>query len=751
MTANALHRSFAGGEITPELHGRLDLTKHQTGAALIRNAVVLPHGPVQRRPGLRYVNEARDSSRRVRLIPFSFSADQNLVLEFGHGYIRFIVNGQMLLEPGQAVVAVDGNAVTLLLPPGWGPGDDIVFAGGVWRVAAAPTSTRFELVDQWGRSPTFTPAALTSQAARVYVLGPTPYTESVLFELTYAQDNDVLTIAHQSIPSHELRRLGPASWSLTPITFAPALPAPTTLGVVPTIGTATNLSPQAYVVTAVGPDGISESLESPQASTSNNLSLAGNFNTLTWSAVAGAAAYNVYKRRGGAFGYIGQTDALSIVDDNVLPDTSRTPPSSFITLNDAPGNYPAAVTYYEQRRWFAGTASRPQGVWATRSGTDNNLTSSVPTQDDDAFAFRLRSRKQNAIRHLVPLSDLLALSAGGEFRIYSESAPNITLPTLSTKPQGYSGSTFVQPVLTSGSVLYVQARGAHVREMAYNWQNNTFASLDLSLFAPHLFDGRTLVDASYAQAKLSILWAPRDDGVLLGMTYVPEHQVYAWHQHDTDGVIESVCTIGEGNEDSTYCVVRRTIDSRTVRYIERIVPQPGNQPVAEAFFVDAGSTYRGTPTRVLTNLWHLEGKEVAVLADGGVHPTRVVRSGRIELDAPAAIVHVGLPFRTQLKTLPVVFESAPAAGRGMTKNVNAVLVRVARTNVVKAGPSFDALVAYPDRDVLDLFEPPPPLRTEELRFDISPDWNVDGAVCFEQDLPLPLTILSVALDVAPGG
>ena len=49
-----LLRSFAGGEITPELYGRLDLTKYQTGLALARNFTTLPHGPATRRPGFRF-------------------------------------------------------------------------------------------------------------------------------------------------------------------------------------------------------------------------------------------------------------------------------------------------------------------------------------------------------------------------------------------------------------------------------------------------------------------------------------------------------------------------------------------------------------------------------------------------------------------------------------------------------------------------------------------------------------------------
>ena len=55
------------------------------------------------------------------------------------------------------------------------------------------------------------------------------------------------------------------------------------------------------------------------------------------------------------------------------------------------------------------------------------------------------------------------------------------------------------------------------------------------------------------------------------------------------------------------------------------------------------------------------------------------------------------------------------------------------------------------RDVDDDYGVPPALRTGELRFDIPPDWNSDGGICIRQRDPLPLTVLSIALDVSAGG
>ena len=123
MSTKTLYRSFAGGEITNELSGRVDLTKFQTGLALCRNFITLPHGPATRRPGFAFVNEAKDSTRPVRLMPFSFSATQTMVLEFGHQYLRFHTNGGTLLEPVVAISSIAGSTVNTSTAHGYATGD----------------------------------------------------------------------------------------------------------------------------------------------------------------------------------------------------------------------------------------------------------------------------------------------------------------------------------------------------------------------------------------------------------------------------------------------------------------------------------------------------------------------------------------------------------------------------------------------------------------------------------------------------
>ena len=745
MSANLLFRSFAGGEITPEMFGRMDLVKFQTGLQKALNFLTLPHGPQDRRPGTQMINEVKDSTKAARLIPFVFSADQAVVIEFGNQTIRFHTSTGSVLESSQAITSIVGSTVNKVAH-GYSVGDWIWFTNRFLKVGTAAADS-FTTTDLAGASAMATGTTM----ARLYTLA-SPYLEADLFALHYAQDSDVLTITHPSYATRELARLGAANWTLNTVSFAPTLPAPAGVTVTATKPTPTNVTTQTYVVTSVDDDGVTESLASASDDDTNNLTIAGNFNTITWSAAAGAARYNVYKLRGGAYGYIGQTTGLSIVDDNITADTTKAPPEDIYELNTGAGLYPAAVSYYEQRRWFGGPSNFPQAMYATRSGTESNLTNSIPSRDDDALSFSIKAQQNNAIRHLLPLSDLVALTAGGEWRIFSDGAPAITPTSLSTKPQGYAGANNVQPVLTSGTVLYVQAQGSRIREFAVNPDSagTSYKSVDMSIMAPHLFNSKTITDLAYSRAPDQRLWAVRSDGYLLSMTYVPEQQVYGWNQHNTDGVFESVCVIPENNEDAVYVVARRTIDGRSVRFIERFKTRLFDAQ-EDAYFVDCGSTYDSTPTTTISTAWHLEGETVTILADGAEVTPQEVVNGAFTIPTAASVIHYGLPYNSDMQGLPLALEGAPAGGQGRTKNVNKVYVRVSRSSLIQAGPTFTKLRRYPARAISDDYGSPPALRTGEVSMSIDPSWNQDGSWCLRQSAPLPLMVLSVALDYAAGG
>jgi hypothetical protein len=677
-----LQRSFSGGEISPEMFGRFDDAKYQSGLARCRNFITKPQGPAENRPGFAFVRAVKDSTKKVRLIPFTYSTTQTMVIEMGPGYFRFHTQGATLMS------------------------------GGV----------PYEIAN--------------------------PYAEADLFDVHYVQSADVLTLVHPNYAPRELRRLGATNWQLTTLSFAAPIAAPGAPTLVAAGHTAVKYT-YYYVVTAVDSEGVSESAASAASSAGGNLFETGATVTISWAAVTGASRYNVYKMQGGLYGYIGQTSGLSIVDDNISPDLGKTPPI-YDTVFNAAGDYPGAVSYFEQRRCFAGTTNKPQNIWMTKSGTETNMSYSLPIRDDDRIAFRVAAREANTIRHIVPLTQLLLLTSSAEWRVTSVNSDAITPSTISVRPQSYVGSSNVQPVIINNTLIYGAARGGHVRELAYNWQASGFITGDLSLRAPHLFDTFDIVDMAYAKAPQPMVWFVSTSGRLLGLTYVPEQQVGAWHWHDTDGVFESCTVVAEGGEDALYCVIRRTINGNSVRYVERMASRQFTDQ-ADAFFVDAGATYSGVPADVISGLGHLEGKTVSILADGAVHPQRVVTGGSITLDIEASAVQIGLPIEADLQTLPLAVQLQDGSfGQGRFKNVNKVWLRVYRSSGIFVGPSASELTEAKQRTT-ENYGTPPALKSEEIPIVLTPSWADSGQIFVRQSDPLPLTVVSMTAEVALGG
>jgi hypothetical protein len=967
-------RSFAGGELSPEMFGRIDDVKFQTGAAKLRNFIAMPQGPAENRPGTSFVRAVKNSAKRTRLIPFTYSTTQTMVLELGDGYIRFHTQGATLLvgtpsafSTTKTITAVDIATETVTSNAhGYANGTPIQIAATTtipaglsalttYYVVGATTNTfQFSLTVGGAAIDITSAGAGTITTNQVYSLGdlvssggsnyycilastgnlpsnatywypipsaayeiPTPYAEADLFDLHYVQSADVLTIVHPNYAPRELRRLGATTWTLSTISFVSPIPAPAapTVAAVRGIGvnisgitqanpavitvvaahqfqlgdpinisgvvgmtqingwyTVSDITPSTelklhvyatgvdvdstaygayasggtvqygnqtndltnfYKLTSIATNGFDESVASVAGSVANNLSVSGASNNLSWVAVPGALRYNVYKQQSGLYGYIGQTEGTTFNDNNIAPDMGITPPIVDPVFASA-GNYPQAVSYFEQRRVFAGTTNEPQSMWMTRSGTESDMSYSLPVKDDDRINFRVAAREANTIRHVIPLTQLILLTSAAEWRVSPINSDAITPTTVSVRPQSYVGASNVQPEIINNSMVYCAARGGHVRELGYSWQSNGFITGDLSIRAAHLFDNFNIVDMCYAKSPQPLLWFVSTTGKLLGLTYVPEQQIGAWHQHDTDGVFESCTVVAEGNEDSLYVIVRRTINGNSVRYVERMATRQVNL-LKDCFFVDAGSTFNGTnltamtvtvtggtswgPDEVLTitassnlfvwpgttdvgdaivltdstgasyrlkilatssptvatakvdkvipvalratptvvwafardtvsGLSHLEGKTVSILADGAVMPQVVVTGGVAVLERASVVVHVGLPYQSDLQTLPVSL-NIDAFAQGRVKNVNQSWIRVFQSSGIFVGPDANKLTEVKQRTT-EPYGSPPALKSDEVSVAMTPTWAQSGQIYIRQSDPLPLTIVGITTEIVVG-
>lgn len=761
-----LLRSFAGGEIAPELFGRLDLDKFQTGLGEALNFKVLPHGPAQNRAGTQYVLHARpdDIEPQVRVIPFAYSDTDTMVLELGDNKIRFHTQGATLLEGAQNLpvggISNSNPALVTRNAHGYSDGDWVFFNADSmpqihrqFFIVDNATANDFTLnyLDGSPIDSTTYPVfdAAGADVARVYEID-SPFDGADIFGIHYTQSADVLTLVHPSYEPMELRRLGPTNWVLSTIVFAPAVATPAVpvlAAVGPGGGTPIN---HTYVVTALSAAG-EESLASPSATLARDLTVVGNAIDIDPPVVSGAVRFNVYELKNGLYGFIGQCDGTAFRDNNIVPDSTQTPPEANNPFVGA-DNYPSTVTYFEQRRCFAATNNLPQHHFLTRSATESNLTQSIPVRDGDAIIFRIAAAQQNRVRHLIPLADLMSLTVGAVFRIAPVADEFLTPSNVKPSPQCYVGANNVQPLLAETSCLYVQSRGSHVRELRSAGQegNYGYRSDDLSLLAFHLVDNYTIVDAAFSTAPVPEAWFIRSDGVALCMTYVPGQNVRAWTHHATNGgAFESVCAVAEGDEDGVYFVVRRTIGGRTVRYIERLHTRVFTEQ-ADAFFVDAGSTYDGDPTSVLYGLRHLVGETVSILGDGAVFPQQTVAEhGMLTLEQPVSKAHAGEPIRSRMRTLPLSWQT-DGFGQGQIKNVGTAHLRLSAAGGVHIGPADGRLVEVKQR-TSEPYGTPPALMTGWRDVNLFPKWQDDGAVELEQNDPLPVTVLAMVLDVSAAG
>jgi len=695
MSQSIIQPSFAGGELAPSLHARVDLAKYAVGLKLCRNFFAHAHGGVSNRPGTEFIGEVKDSNRRSRLIPFAFNTDQTYVLEFGHNTLRVIMDGGY----------VEASP------------------GAVYEIAS-------------------------------------PYPEADLPTLAYVQSADVMTLVHGLHPPRELRRTGHAAWAFSDIAFTPSITPPASVSATPfTSYTELPTETYRYKITAVADGTMEESVASAEASVTNYslgrythqpsdgpVEYRDNYNTVSWSVVPGAKRYHVYKMGNGLFGFVGTSEGTSFKDNNIEPDETDTPPEARNPF-DGSGNYPSTATFYEQRRVFANSVANPQTIWMTASGSYRNMNVSTPTKDDDAVTVTIASRQVNAIRHLVPLTSLIALTAGGEFTIDSGSQADAIGPgAIRIKPQGYRGASIVPPLVIGNTCLFVQDKGAIVRDLGYTFESDSYTGNDLSILANHLFRGQQIAEWAYAQAPYSLVWAVRSDGALLCLTYEREQQVWAWTRHDTvGGVFESVAVVSEGAEDAVYFVVRRTINGVTKRYVERLHTRQFDD-VKGCFFVDCGLSYAGAPTKTLSGLGHLEGQTVAILGDGNVFPRQVVAGGAVTLPHAVSVAHVGLPITAEMQTLDV--EAQPTI-QGKRKRVCAVTARVENSRGLWAGPAADQLVEVKPTG-LTAYGGPIPLVTGDVRVIVPPRYDAQGSVFIRQTDPLPLTVLALIPELEVG-
>lgn len=592
-----------------------------------------------------------------------------------------------------------------------------------------------------------------------------PYAPEDVYDISTAQAGDIVYLAHKNYALRKLTRSGTApdyEWALEEVALnqsidAPGAPTVTFVRDNPDDDASLNYTLR-YVVTAVDADGV-ESVASAVGSTPGKYPtdwVVGNHVDLTWTAVEGAEEYNVYRESAGYYGFIGVSRSTSFQDQNFEPDTATTPKEDWNPFED--GNNPATVAFHQQRLVLGGTKDDPASFFMSRTGDYENFRKSRPLQDDDPVEYMLASGSIDEIRWMASFGDLLIGTSGAEYKATSSGAA-ITSSDVQISVQSYWGSSGLSPLIIGQSVMHCQRSGSHVRDLYYSWESDGYAGNDLSLLAPQLVESHHITQWAFQQSPGSNIWAVRDDGVLLCLTYMKEQNVYGWSRHVTQGKVLSVAVISGSQEDVVMLVVEREAGGVKKYFLERLAGRFRDADgIEEAFYVDCGLTSRQeTAADTVGGLGHLEGADVVALADGSPVEGLTVTDGAVTLPYAAKVVTVGLNYVSALSPLPLETDTQQGATLGKRRAYGKCVLRLYRSvggkyAATEPGDLFD-VEGWKGRTAYDL--PFLPEKYGEacqpfsgnIEISLPSGQDADTSLWLMQDRPMPFRVVAIMADV----
>lgn len=853
---NFAFSNFTAGELSPRLGGRTDLSKYYNGCNVLENFLVHPHGGASRRPGTRYVADCKSHTAKSRLVAFQFNVTQAYVLEFFNNGFRIYKDGGQVVggSPSAAIEVTTTYTTAQLDALKFAQSADVMYvvhpdhpvrkiqrtSHTAWTVTevslargpfldANTGTTTMTANNRTGSSITITASALTGVNSGSGFTAAVDIGRLIKLHHGYAKITAVADTTHCTATAQEndnfIAELEP-SYTASTIAFTEGDPSSTGLEHNDRItDTAKKFVEEGFQVGMT----ITTTGASASANNADRLLVAVTEDTMLFAPSDDVVTAGV----GASVTIVGKLKA----------DTNWRLGAFY------PGNYPSAVTFYEQRFVLAATAAQPQTLYFSVGGDFENFTGGVLA--DSSLTYTIGSNQVNVIRYLSSSRSLLVGTSGGEFAVRASGTDEPLTPTnAQIKQQSAYGSANVQPVQVGNAVLFLHRAARKIRELTYNYDSDSYVAPDLTILSEHITE-QGILEMAYQQEPDNIVWCVRTDGLLIGMTYRREEQVIAWHRHKIGGVsgsctvtltdyaniltatklvltksdgtlvtftsttgtagtlefktqtsnnasatnlratinnhadftatvasnvvtikettrastgflsiiskddirlavvseshalVESVASIPGTNEDEVWVIVQRTINGATKRYIEYIKSWEFGTDIEEAFFVDSGLSYSGSAATSLSGLAHLETENVSILTNGATHNSKVVASAAVALDISTTKAHVGLPYSSTLQTMRLEAGATDGTAQGKIKRIDEATVRLFRTVNARVGGDLTTLDRISFRSAADPMDEAVPLFTGDKSIEMPSGFDQDGYVVVQQDLPLPMTLISV--------
>lgn len=418
--------------------------------------------------------------------------------------------------------------------------------------------------------------------------------------------------------------------------------------------------------------------------------------------------------------------------------------------------YPQTLCFFQDRLCFGGTKKQPYMVWMSRTGDYGNFSvekASGTVTDDSAVALAFVSRKQFKILHLIASTDLIVLTAGNEWTV--SGSDTVTPSKAVPKMQTTRGCSTVEPLMIGGRIVFVQGRGSTVRDMAYSYETDSYGGNDLTLLAKHIIENVQIVDSAYKQEPDSTIYFVRSDGTMACLSYIMEQKVYAWSTIETQGKIEAVAAVQEGDEDIIYLVVQREINGVTVRNIEYLAKNPAKSDNPDDYIMLDNaieySTAEKSSGETEIDAAELAGEKVTVIGDGRMYSGLTVsQDGTVTL--PAAVQHafIGLPYRSIVELPNVEIKTGDGTMQGRKKQISNCILRLSNSLGGMVGPDINTmdLMNFDEQNAVSDIK----LFTGDKYMTLPiGGFNNEGRVIIVTDEPYPFNLLAVVREVSFGG
>ena len=781
MSFNYAQTSFTGGEWSPRLNGQFNQKKYFTAGETYQNLIIQTHGPVTRRPGTRFIAEVKTSSKKVRLIPFEFSNIQAYILEFGEYYIRFYKDqGQILdgVPPYEIVTPYSEADLSKLWYVQSADTMYILCPGHNVRKLTRTGHTSWSIneiefvdgpyLDQNKTDITIQPSATTGSITLTAV--PVVGTEKVVngafataetwtWGAGWVFDEVAFEADHTAAPGNTApleQNIAVEAGKIYLVVFT--IKNRTAGSVVPSVGGVNGPTRGAngtysQTITAIDTgnlkftptetfDGSLDDVSVKETSGVTDIFLSGHVGS-------------IWRIKDTTWGHVEITEVTDNLHATALVKTTLGGTAAVKTWREGAWSgvrgYPTCCTFHEERLVFTGTVHQPQTIWGSKSGDFENFSPEETITDAGPFTYTLASDQVNVIKWLISSRMLMAGTSSGEWKISASSANAPITPTdISVRKDTSYGSSGIKPLAVGNVVLFVQGQGRKVRELTYSYIDDSYVAPDMALISEHITYGGIL-EMAYQREPDQTVWAIRGDGNLLSMVYERPQEVVGWSKHPTEGSWESVAIIPGLSQDEIWLSCKRTVGGVTKRFIELMQPVDWGANQEDCFFVDCGLTYDGALTTVLSGLGHLEGKTVAIWADGAEVPNQVVLGGQVILINAASVVQVGLPYTVQFKNLPPEIPTASGSSQTLIKRVNKIILRLRDTLGVQIGKDAANLRELQFRHVADLMGKPPPLFTDDYEVDYPGEYEKTGQFILQQNKSAPFTLQAIIMELSVSG